>query len=347
MTDTQIRTNIDFDQRGVQWGTLSVPYSYNLSGWSQLQVPIATIANGDGPTVLLMAGNHGDEYPGQIAIMRLMRELSAEQINGRLIMIPILNVPASKAATRLSPLDGRNLNRCFPGDPLGAVCEMIAHYLTTVLFPMSDVVIDLHTGGRGVYFYPCAHLHLVDDLVQRRAMAKGAEAYNTDFTFLYADIAGHGLLPVEAESQGKIVITTEMGGGEVIPQPVHRLAQEGLRNVLVHTGVLAGEVRTRADLGLSPTRWIQSLDQGDYIFSPESGLYESLVDIGVDVSAGQPLGTLHFPERPDREPTIIEADSDGVLIAHRGPTLTQQGDILVCMSHDVPDDVLQTFQDAS
>jgi len=344
MAQTQIHTNIDFDKQGVQWGTLSVPYSYNLSGWSQLQVPISMIANGSGPTVLLMAGNHGDEYPGQIAIMRLMRELTAEQITGRLIMIPVLNGPASQAATRLSPLDGKNFNRCFPGDPLGSVCEMIADYLTTKLFPISDVVIDLHTGGRGIYFYPCAHMHLVDDIEQRRAMARGAEAYNTDFSFLYADIAGHGLLPVEAERQGKIVITTEMGGGEVTPQPTHRLAQEGLHNVLVHVGVLAGEFKTREDLGLPPTRWVQSLDQQDYVFAPESGLYESLVDIGSEVSAGQPLGMLHFPERPDREATLIEATSPAVMIAHRGPTLTQQGDLVVCLAHDVPDDVQRTFR---
>ncbi|MEZ6047235.1 MAG: hypothetical protein R3C11_16965 [Planctomycetaceae bacterium] len=50
-------------------------------------------------------------------------------------------------------------------------------------------------------------------------------AYNTDFAFLYADIAGTGLLPVEAESQGKIVITTELSGGEVTTQPVHQLAR--------------------------------------------------------------------------------------------------------------------------
>jgi N-alpha-acetyl-L-2,4-diaminobutyrate deacetylase len=344
MAQTQIHTSIDFDKRGVQWGTLSVPYSYNLSGWSQLQVPISTIANGSGPTVLLMAGNHGDEYPGQIAIMRLMRELTAEQVAGRLIMIPVLNGPASQAATRLSPLDGKNFNRCFPGDPLGSVCEMIAHFLTSELFPISDVVIDLHTGGRGIYFYPCAHMHLVDDPEQRRQMARGAEAYNTDFSFLYADIAGHGLLPVEAEGQGKIVITTEMGGGEVTPRPVHRLAQDGLRNVLVHVGVLAGEFKTRKDLGLPPTRWVQSLDQQDYVFAPESSLYESLVDVGSEVSAGQPLGLLHFPERPDREATLIEAKSSAVLIAHRGPTLTRQVDLVVCLAHDVPEDVLRTFR---
>jgi predicted deacylase len=72
-------------------------------------------------------------------------------------------------------------------------------------------------------------------------------------------------------------------------------------------------------------------------------MYESLVDIGQDVEAGQPLGALHFGERPDREPTIIEARSKGVLIAHRGPTLTQLGDILVCLAHDVPQDVIKTF----
>lgn len=343
MTASPISTKVDYSVPGRQVGALSVPYSYNLSGWSKLQIPIVTIGNGDGPTVLLMAGNHGDEYPGQIAIMRLLRELTAEDIRGRIILIPSLNMPAAKASTRLSPVDGQNLNRCFPGDPNGTVTQVIAHYLTTVLFPMSDVVIDLHTGGRGVYFYPCAHMHLVEDLEQRQRMAAATLAYNTDFAFLYSDIAGTGLLPVEAERQGKTVVTTELGGGEVTSRAVHKLSQEGLRNVLIHLGSLSGEQKDRASLGLAPTRWIQALDEDDYIFAPESGLYESLVDVGSDVDAGQPLGALHFLERPDREPTIIEAPSAGVVIAHRGPTVTQQGDIAVCLAHDVPEDVVATF----
>jgi len=343
MTVSPIYSSVDFEKPGIQWGTLSVPYSYNLSGWSQLQIPIAQIANGQGPTVLLMAGNHGDEYPGQIAIMRLMRELKLEEVSGRVILVPAINMPAAKASTRLSPLDGKNLNRCFPGDPAGSPTEVIAHYLTTEIFPQVDVVIDLHTGGRGVYFYPCAHMHLVDDLEQRQKMAQATMAYNTDFAFLYADIAGTGLLPVEAENQGKIVVTTEMGGGEVTSRPVHQRSQDGLRNVLVHLGLLAGEVQSRESLGLPPLRWIQALDRKDYLFSPESGLYESLIDIGQDVLAGQPLGAIHFPERPDREPTVVEAHAAGVLIAHRGPTLTQQGGILVCLAHEVPQDVIDTF----
>ena len=337
---TQIHATVDFESAGVQQGHLCVPYSYNLGGWARIMVPVTVVNHDRGPTALVMAGNHGDEYPGQVAILKLSRELQPDQVQGRLILIPALNVPASKAATRLSPLDGKNLNRSFPGRADGTVTEMIAHYLTTVLFPLADIVIDLHTGGRSVDFYPCAHMHLVPDREQRRRMAEGTLAYNTDFAFLYTDIAGTGLLPVEAERQGKIVITTEMGGGEPVPAAVHRLSQSGLRNVLIHFGLLHGEKRTRADLGLPPTRWVQSLDREDYRFAPESGIYETLLDLGAEVNSEQPVGQIHFLERPDREPVQIVAPTAGVLLASRGPSLVAQGDCVACIAHDVPAGVL-------
>jgi N-alpha-acetyl-L-2,4-diaminobutyrate deacetylase len=335
MDKSQIHCTVDFDRAGVQHGHLCVPYSYNLGGWANLLMPITVIRNGSGPTVLLMAGNHGDEYPGQVAILKLMRELSPDQVHGRLIMIPVLNIPASKAATRLSPLDGKNLNRCFPGRADGTVSEMIAHFCSTVLFPQADVVIDIHTGGRSTDFYPCAHMHLVPDREQRRRMVEGTLAWNTDFAFLYTDIAGTGLLPVEAERQGKVVITTEMGGGEPISAAVHRTTQHGLRNVLIHLGLLGGREQTRADLGLPPTRWVQSLSRDDYRFAPESGIYENLVDLGAAVASGQPVGQIHFIERPDREPAVVVAPTDGILIATRGPALVAQGDCVACIAHDV------------
>jgi predicted deacylase len=338
MSDTQIRASVDFVRPGKQHGHLFVPYSYNLAGWANLMIPITVVAQDAGPTALVMAGNHGDEYPGQVAILKLVRELKPEQVRGRLILIPALNMPAAKAATRLSPLDGKNLNRSFPGIANGSVTEMIAHYLTTVLFPLADIVIDIHTGGRSLDFYPCAHMHLVPDPEQRRQMKEGTLAWNTDFAFLYADIAGTGLLPVEAESQGKIVITTEMGGAELVSAKIHRLTQFGLRNVLIHFGVLAGVKRTRDQFGLPPTRWVQSLDWSDYRFAPESGIYESLVDIGAEVRGDQAVGQIHFLERPDRDPVMVAAASAGVLIASRGPSLVAQGDCVACIAHDIEPD---------
>lgn len=330
-----IITSIDYSKNGKQQSFLRVPYSHNLGGWANVMIPITVLARGEGPTVLVLGGNHGDEYQGQIAAMRLARELSPDAIHGRLILIPSLNFPAAKAATRLSPLDGMNMNRAFPGNAEGSVTSQIAHYLTHTLFPMSDAIIDIHSGGRSMDFVPCSHMHLVPDRTQRRKMLEAMLAWNTDFSFLYTDIAGSGLLPVEAENQGKTVVTTELGGGEGVPASVHRIAQGGLRNVLIHLGVLEGDLQTRESLGKPLAILTQALHADNYLLAPESGVFEVAVDLGDRVSRGQPVGYIHHLERPDRDPEIIESSRDGFLITARVPCLTQQGDCVAVIGEEV------------
>lgn len=334
-------TLVNFEQPGKQQGFLQVPYSHNLGGWANVMIPITVIVNGPGPTVLVLGGNHGDEYQGQVAAMKLARELTPEQISGRLILIPSLNLPAAKAATRLSPLDGMNMNRAFPGEPEGAVTSQVAHFLTTVLFPLSDVVIDIHSGGRSMEFVPCSHMHLVADREQRKQMLAAMLAWNTDFSFLYADIAGTGLLPVEAENQGKLVVTTELAGGEGVSARVHRIAQSGLRNVLIHVGLLHGVEATRASLGLPPAILTQALNRDDYLLAPESGVFEICFDLGTMIQRGETVGFIHYLERPDRAPEPIIARSSGFLITTRVPCLTQQGDCVAVIAKQVSlDEVL-------
>ncbi len=329
-----IVTNIDYEAPGKQHGYLRAPYSHNLAGWANLMIPITVVNQGPGPTVLAVGGNHGDEYQGQIALLKLARELPIEMVSGRIILIPSLNMPAARAATRLSPIDGLNLNRAFPGKAEGTVTEMIADYLTRVLFPLADVVIDIHSGGRSLIFYPCAHMHVVPDPAQREKMLEAMLAWNTDFCFLYTDIAGTGLLPAEAERQGKIVVTTEMGGGEFIPAEVHRLTQEGLRNVLIHCGALKGTARTREELGQRPAILVEALKAENYLLAPESGVFEALMGLGEESDCGQTVGQIHFLERPDREPLAITAPSRGRLLAMRAPCLTQQGDCVAVIAQE-------------
>ena len=324
-------TSLDFDRPGKQQGFLQVPYSHNLGGWANVMIPCTVVANGRGPTVLVLGGNHGDEYQGQIAIMKLARELEAEIVSGRIILIPSLNLPAARAATRLSPLDGMNMNRAFPGDAEGPVTSQIAHYLRTVLFPISDAVIDIHSGGRSMEFVPCSHMHLVPDREQRRRMYDAMLAWGTEFCFIYADIAGSGLLPVEAENQGKTVVTTELGGGECIPASVHRIAQSGLRNVLAHLGVLKRRVIPRA----KPPILTEALNREDYLLAPESGIFEVALGLGAKVKKGKIVGWIHHLERPDRAPEIVTAASSGFLITMRAPCLTQQGDCVAVIAKQV------------
>ncbi|MEZ6033714.1 MAG: succinylglutamate desuccinylase/aspartoacylase family protein [Planctomycetaceae bacterium] len=328
-------TSVDFQKPGKQQGFLQVPYSHNLGGWANVMIPVTTVASGSGPTVLILGGNHGDEYQGQIAAMKLARELTPDMVTGRIILIPSLNLPAARAATRLSPLDGMNMNRAFPGNPEGSVTSQIAHYLTTMLFPLSDVVIDIHSGGRSMEFVPCSHMHLVPDRAQREKMLAAMLAWNTDFHFLYADIAGSGLLPVEAENQGKLVVTTELGGGECIPASVHRIAQSGLRNVLIHVGALRGQIQTRESLGKSPAILTQALNREDYLLAPESGIFEVCAELGDLLQRGDIVGYIHHLERPDRPPEIIVAEGQGYLITIRAPCLTQQGDCVAVIAKQV------------
>jgi N-alpha-acetyl-L-2,4-diaminobutyrate deacetylase len=330
-----IQTDVDWNRKGKQQGFLRVPYSHNLAGWANVMIPICVIAHGQGPTVLVLGGNHGDEYQGQIAIRKLARTLPEDSVQGRLILIPSLNFPAALTATRLSPIDGMNLNRAFPGDAEGSVTSQIAHYLTHHLFPISDAVIDIHSGGRSMEFVPCSHMHVVAHPEQRRAMLDAMLAWNTDFCFLYTDIAGSGLLPVEAENLGKTVVTTELGGGEGITAAVHRIAYDGLQNVLRHLGVLNGPVQTRASLGSPPSLITQALDARNYLLAPESGILEICVDLGAAVHADQLIGAIHFLERLDRAPIEIRSPKDGYLIAIRTPCKTQQGDCVAVIAEPV------------
>src|SRR5215208_519013 len=323
MSDTPIGCTIDLAGDGRQAGRLQVPRSSNTAGWASTYVPIVSVANGAGPTVLVLGGNHGDEYEGQVAALNLARDLRPEQVSGRVIVVPVISMDASRAGTRLWP-SGANFNRSFPGSRDGAANEQLADFLTRFLIPPAEVVIDMHSGGRSTLFMVCSHMHVVDDPEQRRRMLEGMLAWNSDFHFLYIDVAGSGLLPVEAERQGKVVVTTELGGGGHVTAATHRIAQEGLANVLRWSGVLDGEVATRDDAVILDGR-----DPRNYLFAPESGVFEALVDPGTAVSAGQPVGRIHSIERPDREPETIEAELDGVVCGIRAISTTVQGDSVV------------------
>ena len=334
MIETPVGCTIDYAATGKQVGHLSLAKINNTAGWASTFVHIAQVANGDGPTVLVLAGNHGDEYEGQVAAMRLLQWLQPEQVSGRVIVMPVLSVEASKANTRSWP-SGANFNRSFPGRPDGPPNEQLADYLTRVLFPMADVVIDMHSGGRSAWFIPCSHMHVVDDPAQRKAMLEGMEAWNSDWHYLYIDVNGTGLLPVEAEGQGKLVITTELGGGGRVPAPVHRLAWSGLTNVLRHVGVLEGEVATRASLGLPPAVILDGRDPANIVLAPEDGLFEALLEPGDPVAAGEPVGRLWFIDRPDRPPIEIEAPLDGHVAVTKAIPVTEQGDCVFVLGQPI------------
>jgi hypothetical protein len=141
-----------------QHGFIRLPYSVHRSAYGWIPIPVASIKNGKGPRILLMAGNHGDEYEGQVALGKLIRSLDPAEVRGPIIILPSANFPAAMAGMRTSPLDEGNLNRSFPGDPYGGPTAQIADYIESVLLPQCDFVVDFHS-GRGAPAAQIESLH--------------------------------------------------------------------------------------------------------------------------------------------------------------------------------------------
>jgi predicted deacylase len=295
---------------------------------------VATFVNGTGPTALVMGGNHGDEPEGMIACYDLIHRLHLNDVRGRLIFIPCLSPEAARANTRLWP-SGANFNRSFPGSPDGDVNEQLADYLTRFLIPMSDAVIDMHSGGRTGICLPWSEMHPVHDADQRNRMVEAMLAWNTDWHFIYIDIAGSGLLEGEAERQGKTVVSTELVGGGHVRRETQDIARDGLMNVLRHVGILRGKVETRASQGKPAPTILSAVDMRDYIQAQESGIFEPLVRLGEAVVESQRIGLIHFPERPDRLPEEIIATTSGIICSHRALFGTRQGDCVLVIGHPV------------
>src|SRR3954468_21472357 len=108
-----IVSEVDFDLAGRHTGYLRLPHSVHRSAYGWLPFPVVSIRNGSGPVVLVMAGNHGDEYEGQILAAQLAREIDPAHLTGQIIVLPAVNAPAVEQGLRTSPIDDGNLNRAF------------------------------------------------------------------------------------------------------------------------------------------------------------------------------------------------------------------------------------------
>ena len=107
-SSSRVQISIDLNQPGRQIGDLKLKWSDNRQPIGYYPVPIICLSNGEGPTILLTGGVHGDEFEGPAALMRLVQSLQVDDINGRIIIIPTLNAAAALASSRVSPLDNLN-----------------------------------------------------------------------------------------------------------------------------------------------------------------------------------------------------------------------------------------------
>ncbi|WP_219988702.1 succinylglutamate desuccinylase/aspartoacylase domain-containing protein [Leucothrix pacifica] len=212
MSTNPISATIDFDKDGIQHGFLRLPHSTNESAWGSIMIPITQFKNGDGPTALLSGANHGDEYEGPIALYSFAARERFDDLQGRVIIVPAMNYPAFCAGTRVSPIDGLNMNRIYPGQAKGTVTPVIADYFSQTLLPMADYVLDIHSGGKTLDFVPFAACHVLEDKAKKARCIAAMRAFGAPYELKMVEIDTAGLYDTQVESMGKVFVTTELGG---------------------------------------------------------------------------------------------------------------------------------------
>ena len=108
---------------------------------------IAVNGSSPGPTLALVGGLHGVEFANIVALQKLLAMFDPEKISGKVIIIPLVNVAGFDAKVRrINPVDGKNMNRFFPGSPSGTQTERASYEIARTVIDPADYVIDYHGG---------------------------------------------------------------------------------------------------------------------------------------------------------------------------------------------------------
>lgn len=266
-------------------GELTVPGEPGKDG---AKVPF-TIVHGTqpGPVLVLAAGVHGQEYTPILALQRLRAGIDPRTLTGTVIMIHVANMPSYLARTiYYSPVDGKNLNRVFPGKADGTLSERIAHAITRDILERATHVVDLHCGDGNESLRPYSYWittgkREVVEASRQMALAFGLDHIIVDRT-RPTDPAASVYLTNTAITRGKPGLTIESGGLARTDDESIAAIERGVAGLLRH-------LRMRAD-GPAPLATAVWIDRSQVLTSSTTGIFYPLVERGVTVAEGAPIG---------------------------------------------------------
>ncbi|MEV2214189.1 succinylglutamate desuccinylase/aspartoacylase family protein [Streptomyces sp. NPDC050997] len=259
-------------------------------GTLTVDIPL-TLVNGarPGPRVVITAGVHGGEFTGVDAATRLAALLDPADVHGRIIVCPVANPPAVyQGRLGVSPLDGVNINRVFPGAPDGGPTERLAAWLFAHLLNGADAYVDLHSGGIDEVLRDFVGYRLTGDpdLDARTADMAGALGVEDVILGLNAD---GGNSHAAAAREGIPAILVETGQlGERAPESARRLVG-GLYRLLRRLGTLDAD--HPVDEPAAVRAWVWAAG----VTAEATGLWYPEFTLGDDVTEGQVIGRVIDP----------------------------------------------------
>jgi len=252
-----------------------------LADGSWLTIPVE-VAMGDRPRprLVAIAGIHGDEPEGMLALQDYWKTVDPDKLRGSVILVPVANPPAFAAHQRRSPLDGLDLNRIFPGEAEGTPSERLAHRLLHEIIAGSDLVFTLHSWYATGIVAPYVEFPSGDDHVAKRSFEAARAA---GFRRIREGHWPEGVLGRATCAMGIPLIGAEIGGHGMSTAENRAADMEHLTRLLQHLGILPGSPPP------NPTPELYARGQ---LYAPAGGMLRLHVSAGESVEAGALLATI-------------------------------------------------------
>ena len=241
----------------------------------------------DGPAVALLSGVHAGEYPPIAANIRFMRNLDPTQLRGTIVSLPLVDPPAFYARSAfVCPIDGKNPNRCFPGDPNGTFTDILTSAIFTNIISAATHLIDLHCGDVFEHLTPFTICRGSGNTDVDSVALGIAEAFG--LPYVVATKPGNaplaGTTSASSAGAGIPAITSEAGGRGLLTEPETQMQLRGIANVLRYLGALEGEVE--------PTPGQRTFSSSNGFHTPVAGFWLPEVDLQQEVTQGQRIGRI-------------------------------------------------------
>jgi hypothetical protein len=252
-----------------------------------IQIPIVILhGSKPGPTLCLTAGVHAAEYPAIDGVLRTIASLDPADLFGTVVAVPVVNSPMFRARSAfVSPIDGLNLNRTFPGKPNGSISEVIADALLNEVVARADCHIDCHGGDLPEILWPYSGYAMTGNpAVDERGEAM-ARLYSPRIVALYREgtalPATKGSLTSEAARRGVASILAESGSaGGLEPSDVQTHVH-GIKNVMRFFKMLPGEPVIHGRRMMAVGQFVVDARRG--------GLLRLAIGIGDEIKKGQDI----------------------------------------------------------
>jgi len=302
-------------------GFIEVPAGVDAA--TRIPITIVRGAQG-GPTLALIAGTHGSEVAPVVALQRVRATLDPALLRGTVLIVHVANMPSFLGRTiYYSPIDGKNLNRVYPGKTDGTVSERIAFAITNQVIERADYLVDLHAGDGNEslrpysYWSPLGLNARADSIAREMALAFGSDHIVVD-TVRPRDVRASVYTQNTAQLRGKPSITTETGYLGIAAEDMVQRNVDGVFRLLRYLKMLAGDVEL--------VRQPLFFERTEVLRSPATGVWHARVERGQSVQKGSVIGVLtDFFGNPQAE---IRAPFGGIMLYVVATPAMSQGEPL-------------------